>query len=361
MMFLGDWFDEAKKLKAEGYGYGTIAKKLNKSFNTVKNRFQREKKKELNLPPPTPVKTDNKDILKELQSGCDIETLKTKFGLSERIVKAAIDDLKDEGFDIEEINGLYSIRKVPVEQNTVHSFKLKDGWHKIGVVSDTHLNSKHQQLTHLNFIYDTFESEGVECVFNCGDICAGIGMYKGHEYEVFNIGADAQVEYAIKNYPRRNGIKTKAISGNHDLSFYTKSGIDIIKKLAAERDDIEYLGQYGAYIEIADGVFIYLLHPDSGQAYAISYRPQRIASGFNTENKPDIMLIGHFHQSEYIYERDIHIVQCGSFEGQTPYLKRKGIMPKVGGWVIEFKVDGGFITRFKQEFITFKKEIPNDF
>jgi DNA polymerase II small subunit/DNA polymerase delta subunit B len=73
------------------------------------------------------------------------------------------------------------------------------------------------------------------------------------------------------------------------------------------------------------------------------------------------MLIGHFHQSEYIYERDIHIIQCGSFEGQTPYLKRKGIMPKVGGWIIEFKVDSGFITRFKQEFITFKNDIPNDF
>lgn len=357
------WFEEAKKLKAKGYGYGRIAKELNMSFNTVKNRFQREKKRleSSTQPPPSEEKDINNKILKELQTGCNIEYLKTKFKLSERVINAIIEDIKDDGIDIEYIDGIYKVKKIPTEQDTVHSCKLKDGWHKLGVVSDTHLNSIYQQLTHLNSMYDIFYSEGVEYVLNCGDICAGMGMYQGQEYEVFNIGADAQVEYAIKNYPKRNGIKTKVISGNHDLSFYKKSGIDIIKKLASEREDIEYLGQYSAYIEIADGVYIYLLHPDSGQAYAISYRPQRIASGFTDNNKPDIMLIGHFHQTEYIYERNIHIIQCGSFEGQTSFLKRKGIMPKIGGWIIEFKVDGGFITRFKQEFVTFENEIPNDY
>jgi hypothetical protein len=36
-------------------------------------------------------------------------------------------------------------------------------------------------------------------------------------------------------------------------------------------------------------------------------------------------------------------------------------MPKIGGWIIEFKIDGDSITQFSQRWITFFKEIKNDY
>jgi len=350
-----DWFSEAQELRNKGYGYLKIAKTLGLSVNTVKNRFQRLERKQKNL------NNLKQNVIKELNKGCNVNEIIKKFKIGKEQVNKIFEEIEKDGFDLEKIDGMYVIRKYPQEQSSIKNFKLNEGWHLIGVVSDTHLNSKHQQLTYLNKIYDIFESEGVTNVLNCGDVCAGFGMYKGQEFEVFNLGADAQLNYMEQLYPKRKNIKTYVIAGNHDLSFYNKLGFDIIKKLAFLRNDIEYLGQYGAYLKLAEGALVYMLHPDSGQSYAISYKPQKIANSIPYDSKPDIMLIGHYHQAEYIFEKDIHIVQCGSFEGQTPYLKRKGISPKIGGWLIEFKIDNGTITRFKPELFTFKKELSKDY
>jgi predicted phosphodiesterase len=355
-----DWFEQAKKLKAEGKNMAEISRILNKPYKTIESRFYREKlrgdktiiKAEYNL---------QDSILKELSKGCAINYLMDKYKASERVIRATIEDIQDQGYDVDIINNTVQLRKVAQEENKTHSIGLKDGWHKAGVVSDTHLNSKYQQLTHLKKTYEIFAQERVEFVLHAGDITAGKGMYKGQEYEVINLGADEQCDYIVQNYPHIPGVKTKLIAGNHDLSYYNSMGYDICKQIANRRDDIEYLGQLGAYVEISEGVYIYLLHPDSGQAYAVSYKPQKIAAGFVGGQKPNIMIIGHYHQAEYLFERNIHIIQAGCFETQTPYLKRKGIMPKVAGWMIEFKVDGGSVTRFKQELITYYKSIEHDY
>jgi len=354
------WFEDAKKMYIPGeFGYRQIAKALNKSVKTVEARFLREKKKgEVFKAQPINLQDS---ILKELSKGCAITYLCDKYKSSERVVKATIEDIQELGYDIEIIGNNAQLRKVAQEENKIHNIGLKDGWHRAGVVSDTHLNSKYQQLTHLKDTYDIFRHEGVEFVLHSGDITAGKGMYRGQEYEVINLGADEQCDYIVNNYPKIPNVKTKLIAGNHDLSYYKSMGYDICKQISNKRDDIEYLGQLGAYVEVADGVLIYLLHPDSGQSYAVSYKPQKIAAGFMGGQKPNIMIIGHYHQAEYLFERNIHIIQASSFEAQTPYLKRKGIMPKVGGWMIEFKVDGGSVTRFKQEFITYFKTIDRDY
>jgi predicted phosphodiesterase len=355
-----DWFEDAKKMYIPGeFGYRQIAKALNKSVKTVESRFLKEKKKG-EVFGTQPINLQD-SILRELSKGCAITYLCDKYKASERVVKATIEDIQELGYDIEIIGNNAQLRKVAQEENKIHNIGLKDGWHRAGIVSDTHLNSKYQQLTHLKHTYDIFATEGVEFVLHAGDITAGKGMYKGQEYEVINLGADEQCEYIVQNYPQIPNVKTKLIAGNHDLSYYNSMGFDICKQVANRRDDIEYLGQLGAYVEVAEGVYIYLLHPDSGQAYAVSYKPQKIAAGFMGGQKPNIMIIGHYHQAEYLFERNIHIIQASSFEAQTPYLKRKGIMPKVGGWMIEFKVDGGSVTRFKQELITYFKTIDHDY
>lgn len=220
---------------------------------------------------------------------------------------------------------------------------------RFGVVSDTHLCAFSEALNELNQMYDIFKKEGIEYVFNAGDITDGIGVYPGHDQEIKVGGVERQAHYVIKNYPERKGIKTVFITGNHDLKQFNKNGIDVgglithggvIPSESTEtknfkgRDDLEYLGQYYARVNWSD-CLIDLVHPDCGFAYAISYAPQKYINELEGGSKPDILLFGHLHRAMFMNYRNINLFMAGCFQKQNNFLKRKGIMPVRGGWIIE--------------------------
>jgi|GEM_PF-5784217 len=154
---------------------------------------------------------------------------------------------------------------------------LHGDWVRIGLVSDMHFGSQHQQLMHLHKAYRLFKEEGITTILNAGDIIDGQRVYRGQEFELFCHGVDAQVDYAIKNYPREEGITTYFISGNHDESHWKHAGVDIGKPIAAAREDMKYLCVGGATVTIPDdpetGVDIYLSHPIGGLSYARCFHP----------------------------------------------------------------------------------------
>lgn len=90
-------------------------------------------------------------------------------------------------------------------------------------------------------------------------------MYHGQENEVHTFGATGQAEYVIKNYPKVAGITTYFCNGNHDLSWWKRSGVDTGDLISAGREDMIYLGQYFGEVELS-GVKIHLMHPDGGGA-----------------------------------------------------------------------------------------------
>jgi predicted phosphodiesterase len=96
------------------------------------------------------------------------------------------------------------------------------------------------------------------------------------------------------------------------------------------------MGLYSADIEI-EGVKIRLHHGDGGGAYALSYKGQKLAEQIPSGDKPRILLIGHYHTCFYFFYRNIHILNCGAFQGQTSYLIRKGLNPAIGGWIVEVR------------------------
>ena len=177
---------------------------------------------------------------------------------------------------------------------------------------------------------------GIKSVLHAGDVVAGFGIYAGQENEVHTFGADAQAEYVVKNYPKIKGITTYFITGNHDLSFHKRSGVDIGQIITTKRPDMIYLGQYQGDVFL-DGVRIRLIHPDGGGAYAISYKLQKIAEQIRSGDKPHILISGHAHTSMYFWYRNIHCLMAGCFEGQTTFLLRKGINPAIGGWIMEMR------------------------
>lgn len=85
---------------------------------------------------------------------------------------------------------------------------------RFGVVSDTHLASAYQQLTHLNTFYTICARRRIKVVFHCGDLVAGGRVYRGQEFDLFMHGYLAQRNYVVTHYPKRKGVRTKIIGGN---------------------------------------------------------------------------------------------------------------------------------------------------
>lgn len=205
------------------------------------------------------------------------------------------------------------------------------------VVSDTHFCSTEERVNELHTFYNLCVEKGIKTFVHAGDIVAGWGIYRGQENEVHTFGAQNQAEYVIKHYPKIKDVKTYFCTGNHDLSWWIRSGIDVGEIIAHERPDMIYLGQYAGELEI-NGIKISLLHPDKGGAYAISYNLQKIVEQIPSGRKPHILIAGHYHTSLYFFYRLIHCFQAGCFEGQTSFLLRKGINPVIGGWIVKVNI-----------------------
>ena len=215
---------------------------------------------------------------------------------------------------------------------------ISDNVLKFGLVSDTHLCSKYEKLDELHTFYSICKKVGVRVVLHAGDLVDGSGrIYRGQLNEIHTYGAMRQADYTIKNYPQEEGIKTYFITGNHCDSFFKENGIDIGYLVAEKRKDMIYLGQYQADITLGK-VKIRILHADGSNAYALSYRGQKIAEQIPSGQKPHILIIGHYHTSHFFWYRNMNIINAGAFQGQNSFLMRKGLNPAIGGWICETRL-----------------------
>jgi UDP-2,3-diacylglucosamine pyrophosphatase LpxH len=246
------------------------------------------------------------------------------------------------------------------EKIAVHNFFDKRA--RFGVLTDVHIGSLYSREDVLNAAYDTFEKEEIEHVYIPGDILAGEKMYRGQRLEIYAHGADAQIEEFVNRMPRKSGITTHFILGNHDLSFWKRSGVDVGDRIATERKDMDYLGKEEADVVIGKGkrtVRLRLSHPGKGTAYALSYQPQKYIEALSGGQKPHIILMGHYHKAEMLPSyRNVFLIQCGCIESQTPYMRRMNIAAHVGFWIIDFTINQpNNLSRFKAEFFAmFEKE-----
>lgn len=227
---------------------------------------------------------------------------------------------------------------------------------RFGVVSDTHLGSLYENLVGLETAYKIFKDEGIKDVYHCGDLIDGEKMYKGQEYEVRVHGKDAQARYLVDNYPYQRGVTTHFILGNHDLCYWKEVGADVGKNIEEARKDLKYLGREEADVDLSNKkgkVRVRLVHPGGGTAYAISYAPQKYISSLTGGEKPNVILMGHYHKSEYLFYRNVHLFQAGCIQKQTPFMRRKRTPAMTGFWIIDILPDKSGVVRIKQEFIAF--------
>lgn len=239
-----------------------------------------------------------------------------------------------------------------------------------GIVSDPHFGSKSCQLTALNEFSDIMRKKGVQHVFVPGDLVSGYDVYPGQIHDVYAITAKEQEDTTLRNLPL--GFNWYVLGGNHCYSFVKKAGYNIISSIANKRSDVHYLGFDVASIPILKNVDLMLVHPSGGVPYSISYRLQKNIEQITiselqnvvrgVKDKPSIrfVLLGHLHIQMQAMFGSIWGAQCGTFEGQTNYLKRKGLIPSIGGWIVKATLGrNGLLKNFEAKFYIFD-EIEND-
>lgn len=230
---------------------------------------------------------------------------------------------------------------------------------EFGVISDTHLGSIADRMDLLSGAYDWFAARGIKQVFHTGDMTDGSQEYRGHIQFVKVFGDQPQAEYVIKNYPKRAGITTYVIAGNHDMDNFGKSHVDrlslVVKgfyndgKWFEGREDIRYLGQYSHYIILPQDVRVHLLHPRGGNTYAMSYRQQKRSEAMDRNRRPDIQFSGHFHTFNMLWLNNTYFIACPGMQDETEFFVRLGLPRSLGYMIVRYKIEKGRIVSLSPE------------
>lgn len=293
-----------------------------------------------------------------------VEQLSDKLDVGVSTVRKMLDDLKAEGYNVSVKTDGSAILSSDIPKGESHVLdvrKMTTGTHKFGAVGDNHMGSRYERMDVLEALYDEFERQGVTTVFNTGNWIDGEARFNVHDLNVR--GMSGQVDHFVKNYPKRKGITTFFIAGDdHEGWYVQREGINIgeyaeMKAKQAGRTDLVYLGYMEADVKIPaknGETVVRVLHPGGGSSYAISYTTQKIIESYQGGEKPHVLLIGHYHKAEYIFNRGVHAIQTACTQDQTPFMRKKKLAAHLGGWIFEFGADdNGAITRFRQEFIPF--------
>jgi len=235
-----------------------------------------------------------------------------------------------------------------LQQQKSHSYnrdyKIGKNRVKMGVFGDPHMGNIEYDPALMKHFVRECDREKVDLVLCTGDIFDG--WYQNRPSSIFEqnaIGFDQQMELAVRELSQINQ-PFYFITGNHSYNTFVRgAGVEagpyLESKLRDTGLEAHFLGNAEGDIELKNGSIVRMLHPDGGTAYAISYKSQKIAESFEGGHKPNILLIGHFHKAEYIFYRNIHIFQTGTFCGQSKFMKGKGLAAMKGFWLVD--VTGG--------------------
>lgn len=254
-------------------------------------------------------------------------------------------------------------KQVPLEFGRI-PLDVLDGekWTRIGLVSDTHLCCREERLDALHAQYDLFVREGITKVFHAGNIVDGfVARINGHS--AYESSIDGQVNYCVREYPKRPGIITHFITGDDHEGWWQKEGFNFgaYLEMVAQREnrnDLRYIGHVEADVALRCGnhcLIMKIQHPGGGSAYARSYKGQKMVESFMGGEKPAILVQGHYHVSGYSFDRNVHIIGMPGFQDQTIFGRKKHLRFEVGGVILELKISEktGSITRLRPEFNMF--------
>lgn len=288
-----------------------------------------------------------------------VEALSNQLDIGVGKVVKAIERLKNQGMNLSIGRDTVELahESLPSRNVTrIDTSSFKTHHYKFGLTSDNHLGSKYERMDVLNALFDIWAANGVKDVYQCGNMIEG---ERHSKTDIHTFGLQGQVDYFVNNWPKRPGINTHFVTGDDHEGWYVQDeGIDIGKFMEltareAGRTDLHYLGHMEHDIEFKakhGKAVMRLIHAGGGSSYAISYTAQKIVESYSGGEKPQILLVGHYHKMNYGVFREVHVVQAGCTKDQDSFLRKMKLQAHVGGWTIEFDQDDrGVIHGFKVE------------
>lgn len=298
----------------------------------------------------TPDNAHAPDLLTAIRRGPrELADLASRCKLTQGQTLDALLALRDQGHNIQQFGTRWELDKRPVQTERVFEYTSRpDHTFLIGISSDQHLGSKYERLDVLNDLYDWFAAEGVDRVLNCGNWIDGEDEKNRHDLAVH--GLEPQIDYLIRHYPVREGLKTYAVWGeDHEGWFARRESIDIgrfveRKMHDAGREDWIDLGFMEGAIALTNAETgktsnALVMHPGGGTAYALSYRPQKLVESLQGGEKPAVIFIGHYHKISLNLIRSVWAIQAGCSQDQTPFMRKIPTEPHIGGWIVKLTQD----------------------
>lgn len=296
-----------------------------------------------------------------------LEALCDRLDWSPKRLRAVADAAHAAGFDVTiDAHTIGRTATVDVDARAPVVIAAPKGeWQSIGVISDTHLGSKYclrEQIR--DFVHHAY-ANGVREILHPGDMLDG--CYRHAQWEVTHPSLDDQTRDLCEVLPKLKGLSYHAILGNHDETFWDKTGVDVGRYIVGYfrdrgRDDLRVYGMRGATLKVR-GALVELWHPRGSGAYAKSYKAQiKIRDSFGPY-KPDILLIGHYHTFNYCDERGIHAVMCPTFQGgSSAFGKSLTGTPAIGGLQLRWRLteDGTLRDFVLERRAYYEREAPRE-
>lgn len=367
------WSKDAEEMLLNLYDAGMsdqaiadlLTNKYDSTFtrNSVKNKRLRLLKKTKKHG----TKADLYTLLKRATKPLELSDLLEKLNVGFDEFQAMVHELRSEGYNIswvdtsiELVRQLVTTDKLVIPVETLYNGKE----YQFGIVADTHLGSRYERLDVLEVAYDTFLREGIKAVYLPGNMIDGYLKRINHfDLHPGMQGYTAQVEYFVENYPQREGITTYFITGDDHEGWWVKdAGINIgeyiqLKAEAAGRTDLVWIGHMEVDVELKNETgssIMRVVHPGGGSSYAVSYSTQKLVESYQGGEKPQILIVGHYHKMLLQFIRNVWVIQAGCVEDQTPFMRKKKLAAHVGFWIIRFhQAKTGEINRLNGEFFPF--------
>ena len=301
----------------------------------------------------------------------DLATLCDRLDRGPTAVKAAIERLRERSVLIElDEAGVISTPATPPEIETPHEITptaISEGVHRVrfGVTGDWHVGHEKSRPDVIKAFYEECARQKIKDVYHTGNILEGKPLPRINLNELAPGGhtLDGQITLLMAALPEV-GVTTHFVTGDcHEGWWIKDTGFDVGKYIEdrfrdAGREDIKSLGFLRRDIVYAcprGDCVVRVFHPGGGSAYALSYAPQKIVEAMQGGEKPNVLLLGHYHKAEYLPAyRNVHVLQAGCCCDASTFLAKKRIQVHVGAWIVEMLLDDtGVIRTFSPTFYPF--------
>jgi UDP-2,3-diacylglucosamine pyrophosphatase LpxH len=302
-------------------------------------------------------------LLNELKSKRTLDWLVRRLAESDEVILAAASKLQLSGYSgvtvwVEDNEvWLYNDTKPVAGREHFDMASLFEGETiRFAVVSDTHLGSKYEALEELYYFYTYAASKGIKVFYHVGDISEGYYSNRPVSIkETHKVGFTDQLNYIVDNYPKRKGITTYFITGNHDLTHMRNGFANMGDAINRLREDMVYLGHNHAKVDLTPNLELSLVHPTDGVSKSLSLKLQNLIDA-NPARRADIVLVGHYHKAVNVKYRGVYGYLLPSFQHQTPFMADNNIVSEVAGTIFTIKVDReGKLLTISTEYVDLSK------